>query len=95
MAALLKVPDNLQAMVSRWQAQAAGLAGASLPITVPSSQPSAAAMSATLAETRSALTRLSARINATANKVGVVYIKFDDNEAASAAELRAEGERVV
>jgi hypothetical protein len=96
MAPVLNVPDNLQAMASRWQTQAADLLGASLRAsTMPSSQPSSAAKSATLAQTRSALTRLSARIDATANKVGVADFKFDDDEAASAAELRAGGERAV
>jgi hypothetical protein len=95
MPAVLKVPDTLQVMASCWQTQAAGPAG-TLPLgSGSSSQPSAAAMGAALTGTGAALARLSARMSASATKVGLADIAFDDNEDVSAAKLRAVGGRVV
>jgi hypothetical protein len=95
MAAVLKVPDTLQGMASRWQTQAAGLVGTQPSGTGPSSQPSAASMSAVLAGTSAALAKLSARIDTSAAKVSRADVDFDDNEDTSAAELRALGGLVV
>jgi hypothetical protein len=95
MAAVLKVPETLQAMASRWKTQAAGLDGVPPSGTGPSSQPSATAMSAVLAGTGAALAKLSARIDTSAAKISRADANFNDNEGASAAELRAVGGRVV
>lgn len=95
MAAVLKVPETLQAMVARWQTQAAGLAGTPPSGIGQSSQPSTTAMSAVLAGTSAALGKLSARIDTSAAKVSRADVDFDDNEGASAAELRAAGGWVV
>jgi hypothetical protein len=95
MAAVLKVPETLQTMASRWQTQAAGLAGIPPSGSGPSSQPSATAISAALAGTGAALARLSARMGTSATKVSLADITFNDNEDASTAELHAVGKRVV
>jgi hypothetical protein len=90
----LKVPDTLPAMASRWQMQAGELASTPPCETGSLSAPSAAAMSAVLSGAGAALARLSVRMGTTATKVGLVGISFDDNEANSAAQFRALGERV-
>jgi hypothetical protein len=85
----------LTAMASRWQAQAGELARTPPQLSGSSSQPSAAAMSAALAGAATAVARLSERMAVSAAKVSLAYTRFDDNEAASAAKLRAVGGRVV
>jgi hypothetical protein len=94
-AELLKVPDFLTAMASRWQTQARELPRTLPQVSGSSSQPSAAAMSAVLAGAGTAVARLSARMAISAAKVSLADTRFDDNEAASAAKLRAVGGRVV
>lgn len=95
MEAVLKVPDTVQAMASRWQTQAARLVGPPPSGIGPSSQPSATAMSAVLAGTGAALAKLSARVDTSAAKVRLADVDFNENEGASATELRAVGWQVV
>jgi hypothetical protein len=92
---VLKVPDTLQAMASRWQTQAGELASTPPSGTGSLSQPSAAVMGAVLSCAGAALARLSVRMGTSATKVSLADFAFDENEDASAAQFHALGEQVV